>query len=487
MMSLQELRDAILQFDGPELIDHVSDNRYSLKLLFINLEVTDDNIEKMKQILTYISALQLSREQRNSDEVQFLYKELGLYFKRANVLGSAQNCSNKIGEQIFKNRLKAWMHYRTYRHIESHCALFKDYLGKLSATITDGVEDYENDVLRDLHVYYTETVAVMQQRRRPEQLEAFDALFGNAELMVQFPLLASYQENKHQFIAENVIEDEMPKIYEPSDFTEELFEEKFLAYIRWHPHTQWHQVLLGYDQLTVRSEIIQFGQAHFDDPYQELPASDVVKLYSYFNMRKHYYSSLHLFERFSHIADFHGTNGRIKFIDVGCGPATSGVALVDYLHTINGGTVSFDYFGVDYYESMRREAEHMMQNSVYDHVNSMFTIESLAAFNFDRLDNANSIFINTCYLFASDTLDEKQLAAEVMNIKHAKRDVPFYILFQNTTDPAKNVKYNNFKGHLNIVGDPLHSTRTWIRYNNRRGSFYPPTEELVYFEILELV
>lgn len=129
----------------------------------------------------------------------------------------------------------------------------------------------------------------------------------------------------------------------------------------------------------------------------------------------------------------------------------------------------------------------MMQNSVYDHVNSMFTIESLAAFNFDRLDNANSIFINTCYLFASDTLDEKQLAAEVMNIKHAKRDVPFYILFQNTTDPAKNVKYNNFKGHLNIVGDPLHSTRTWIRYNNRRGSFYPPTEELVYFEILELV
>ncbi|NJI72296.1 hypothetical protein HCX49_03680 [Sphingobacterium kitahiroshimense] len=486
MIGLQEFHDTILQVNVVELISYIKDNRNPLKLLFINLEVNQDNSAFTERILVFINSMQLSNEQKGSDEIQFLFKELGLYFMRANVFGSALNCSNNIKEHIFKNRLKAWMHYKMYRKVESHCKLFDKYLKKLSTAITNGVEDYENDVLRDLHVYYEQTVSLMEEKNREAELVAFKALFEDVGLVEEYPLLASYQENKYQFTATIEIGEEIPKIYEPSDFTDDLFEEKFLRYIKAHPDTRWHEILLGYRQFIVRREIIKFGQAHFDDPYRNLSANDVVKLYSYFNMRKHYYSSLHLLERFRHIADFHGTNGRIKFIDVGCGPATSGIALVDYLHTINGGTVSFDYFGVDHYRSMRQEAEYMMQNVVYENTDSTFFMQSLGDIDFECLENANSIFINTCYLFASDNLNEEKLAVEVLNVKRSKRDVPFYILFQNTTDPAKNVKYENFKRHLNYDEKPLLRVNSWIRYNNRRNSLYMPTEELVYFEILKI-
>lgn len=486
MMSLQNFHDLILQFNSAQLIAHINANRNGLKLLFIDLEVNEGNRRLMRAILVFINSGVLLKEDRDFEEIQFIYKELGLFFKRDNDYGHAQSCSNRIKEQIFKNRLWAWMHYHMYRDIGSHVELFRKYLKKLSAAITDGVEDYENDVLRDLHVYYENTVLLMEGKNEQAQLARFKALFTDPALLDEYPLLASYNENKFQFTAVIEIGEEIAKIYEPSDFTDDLFEDKFLGYIKNHPETRWHEILLGYGQFVVRKDIIKFGQAHFDDPYRNLSASDVVKLYSYFNMRKHYYSSLHLFERFKHIADLHDTNGRIKFIDVGCGPATSGIALVDYLHTIKGGTVSFDYFGVDYYNSMLEEAAHMMHNEVYNNTDSTFFMHSLGDIDFADLENANSIFINTCYLFASDNLKTAELAQDVMHVKNAKREVPFYILFQNTTDPAKNVKYAEFKKHLDYDKEPLLSTTSLIRYNNRRNSLYRPAEETVYFEILKL-
>lgn len=485
MINLSEFRDMVLQSKAEEIIDYIAANRNRLKLMFINLEVDKDIDRQASTIVSYLSGLQLSVDAKESDEIQFLYKELGLYFKKVNNQGLVSNCSTHLAENIFKNRLNAWLHYKHYSEPESHCRLFDKYLRKLSTALTDGVEDYENDVLRDLHTYYLETAALLVRLNRQDLLEVFEELFENDELCEKYQLLNIYQENKHQFTAEVTIEDEILKIYEPSVFTEKLFEDKFLHYIKNHNSTDWHQVLLGYNSFTIRNEIINFGQAHFDDTYGNLTANDIVKLYSYFNMRKHYYSTLYLLERFNHIHEFHGTNGRIKFIDVGCGPATSAVALIDHLHTINLDKVSFDYFAVDYYQSMREEAEYMMENEVYEDIGSNFYLQKLGDINYDLLNNANSIIINTCYLFASDSLDEEELAQDVLNIRRVKPEVKFYILFQNTSDETKNEKYNNFKEYLGEVTS-LFNTTSLVSYNNKRNSYYPPTQERVYFEILEI-
>ncbi|SIS62281.1 hypothetical protein SAMN05421786_101569 [Chryseobacterium ureilyticum] len=486
MIPLSDFSGKIIQSTPAEITEFISGNRNLLKLMFINLDITKDNTDRCSSILVHLGVLQLPQEEEESNEIQFLYKELGLYFKKANNKGLVSNCSNHLTENIFKNRLKSWLHHKLYLSADSHCKLFENYVVKLSAAITDGDEDYENDVLRDLHSYYLETVALLERLNLHELKEQFQQLFENDELIEKYQLLNIYQQNKHQFTAEVVIGEGIEKIYEPSVFAEELFEDKFLRYIRTHEDTVWYQVLLGYDTYTIRKKIINFGQAHFDNTYGSLTANDIVKLYSYFNMRKHYYSTLHLLERFNRIHNFHQTNGRIKFIDVGCGPATSAIALIDHLHAINGDSVSFDYFGVDYYTSMREEAANMMTNEVYLNDGSVMYIKRLGNIDYDLLSNANSIYINTCYLFASDSLDEEELAHDVMNIRRAKEDIPFYILFQNTTEHSKNVKYNAFKGFL---GDfkVLFGESSLIRYNNRRNSYHPPTEETVAFEILELL
>jgi hypothetical protein len=135
---------------------------------------------------------------------------------------------------------------------------------------------------------------------------------------------------------------------------------------------------------------------------------------------------------------------------------------------------------------MREEAEYMMQNSAYSDQGTTFYLADLAELGYELLDNANSIYINTCYLFASDSLNENKLAEDVMHIRKSKPDVPCYLLFQNSTDPAKNVKYNNFKRLLRYVEPPIFSTTARVSYNNRRSSMFGPTHEDVYFEILEL-
>ncbi|AZA99226.1 hypothetical protein EG359_06225 [Chryseobacterium joostei] len=486
MMELSDFSARIIQLIPEEIINYVAENQSQLKLMFINLEVDALSIEQCSTVLLRLSSLDLVKDQRETGEMQFLYKELGLFFKKANKQGHVENCAGELSTNIFKNRLIAWLHHKHYTNARSHIGLFENYLEKLSLAITDGEEDYENDVLRDLHTYYEETSELLEEHGQQDFLQQFQELFDNNDLIERHKVLDCYQINKHQFTTEVVIIEEREKIYEPSVFTAALFEAKFLNYVKDHHRTIWYEILLGYDAQTIRKKIINFGQAHFDKTYEHLSANDIVKLYSYFNMRKHYFSTLYLLERFDLIHRYHNVNGRIKFIDIGCGPATSGIALVDHLNTKHAGVVSFDYFGVDFYNSMREEAEYMMNNDVYVNENSTFYMERLGHLNYDDLDDANSIFVNTCYLFASDSLDEEELARDVMNVRKAKEETPLYILYQNTTEVVKNEKYNSFKtylGEFNVV----FSAKCRIFYNTKRNSYNSPTLENVNFEILEIV
>ncbi|PXY46498.1 hypothetical protein [Flavobacterium hydrophilum] len=484
-MTIVQFHSEVLQINEIQLIDLISKNKRELKLLFINLEIEPSNTELLGQILVHLSAQELTDNARNSEEIQFLFTELAFYFKRNNNQGFVVYALEVICDSVLKNRLNAWIQIKQYSDIESNVLMFEEYLKKLSTAITDGVENYENEVLRDLNNYYVATIELFNEKNRQELLEKFNELFTSEELQNVFPILKYYDENKFQFSGEIQIKEIAYKIFEPSLFTESLFNDKFLNYIRHHSSTNWHRILLGYDNNTIRSQIIHFGQTNFDNGYKELKASDVVKLYSYFNMRKHYYSSLSLFERFDQFNKLYKSNGIIKFIDIGCGPATSGIALIDYLSSIGNTPVSFDYFGVDYYKSMRDEAKIFMDNSLYTSVSHEEYITSLNDFDFDWLANANSIFVNACYLFASDSLDEIELAKSVQNIKKAKPDVPFYFLFQNTTNPLKNTKYFKFKNQFANSKELLTENNT-IRYNNKRNSTFPPESETIFFEILEI-
>ena len=255
-------------------------------------------------------------------------------------------------------------------------------------------------------------------------------------MVTNFPILGEF--NRRRGCLDYIVElhEAIDKIYTPSAFTEKLFANKFINYIRFHNSTVWNSILLGYDNFTIRSEIINFGQANFDKAYNELQPSDVVKLYCYFNMRKHYYSSLYLFERCSWIQNLINQKGCLKFIDLGCGPGTSGVAMTDYLLSSSSLNKNFDYIGIDCYKSMISAASDMMDNPVYNMCTLKSFKQRLGDLEEADFINVNSILINACYLFSSPSLNVISLASEINGILSSYNQVPRFLLFQNTIPPS---------------------------------------------------
>jgi hypothetical protein len=176
--------------------------------------------------------------------------------------------------------------------------------------------------------------------------------------------------------------------------------------------------------------------------------------------------------------------GCAKFIDIGCGPATSGIALTDYLNADELSLKQFDYFGVDSYQSMLDAAADLMTNDVYENCSFQQYVKSIKSIDINNLSNANSLLINTCYLFASPSLDIDDLVTDVNNLLENNDTIPRFLFFQNTIEPNKNYKYESFKNKL-ISHEVLLSDKVSIKYNNQKDSRYPPVSESVYFEVLK--
>ena len=92
---------------------------------------------------------------------------------------------------------------------------------------------------------------------------------------------------------------------------------------------------------------IKGGQASFDEPWGVLSPADRVLLYAFFNQKGHLEE---LTEAFRMI--FANTTPEDPIVvDLGCGPATGGLALAGALDT-----AVFDYIGVDSSKAMREFA-----------------------------------------------------------------------------------------------------------------------------------
>jgi len=471
-MTLEELKIESLKSELTELSEFISENRIEIKLLFSNLTIDSSTTRICIDLIRHIHSNR--KKGIETEGIQFLITSLAFYFKNANKKSFVFTCINNLKDNVLKHRLQAWFHWKNYTRKESHINLFEKYLETLSLSVSDENEDYTDDVLSDLHFYCLEF----------SHITGFQELFDNSVLLDNFPILSEYKKRKWALDYRIELHEDVDKIFTPSPFTEQLFVEKFINYIKKHESTVWNKILLGLDSFTIRSEVINFGQANFDESYEKLIPADIVKLYCYFNMRKHYYSSLYLFERCAWIKKLISKEGCLKFIDIGCGPATSGIALTDYLLTIKNPKQQFDYIGVDYYNSMLAAASDLMTNSIFYECTNNQYINSIAEINNEKFKRANSILINTCYLFASPTLKIDLLATEINDLLNTYGSLPRFLLFQNTTVEEKNIKYELFKTKL-LRHDILLSEKVTIKYNNQRNSFYPPVHESIYFEVLK--
>lgn len=251
-MTLEELKLESLQFDLEDLNEFVSNNRNEIKLLFSNLVVEPTVTRDCVELIRHIH----SKRKNGIDSVgiQFLVTSLAFYFKSANKPEFVQTCITNLHDNVLKYRLLAWFQYKfEHRQTKSHISRFPQYLEKISKAVADENEDYTDDVLSDLHSYYSEFSHILD----------FQEQFANPDLVSRFPILNEYSKRKGALDYRIELHESVDKIFTPSPFTENLFAEKFIDYIKNHDSTVWNSILLGLDTFTIRSEVINFGASKF--------------------------------------------------------------------------------------------------------------------------------------------------------------------------------------------------------------------------------
>ncbi|WP_025144348.1 hypothetical protein [Pedobacter jeongneungensis] len=485
-MDIDEFLAQFVLLSTTEIIDFVSEHRRELQLLFIHAPLGNEPHDKLKSILRHLSQRHAaaSGDERLSPQVQFLYGQLGLYFKRADDMAGVSNCIAKINPSVLRNRLEAWMHYQLYNDFGHNLTSLPKYLTKISAALSEEEESYENEVVRDMHTYYTYACDVLGKYVSEAAKQEFIDHFQSDELASEFPILHFYRANLDQFdisLEPHALTD---KVFEPTEWSEQLFQDKIIEPIKAHERTVWNNILMGYSFEDAKSVVINFGQTDFDKPVAGLAGMDIVCLYAYCNMRMHYFAAQHLFERSDLFLTLYQSTGRVKFIDIGCGPATSGLALIEHLYQQTNQSVSFDYIGVDYFATMRAGAEYFMDNDHFSPKTPNIYVKTLDDIDFEVMEQANSLIFNASYLFASEYLDPHVLAQQVINLRKSQPECPCYFVFQNAIGEIKNAKYEKFKKYIGPY-QKIYSGHPQIPYNNQRGRFNFINQQ-VYQEILKL-
>lgn len=468
-----ELYDKISFLETLELLQFLNESNDPIRLLFLQTKSTPENTHILQGIVRVLAQKQLTTAFIATAEIQALYTHLAFYFKKANNRAFVDACTTHIHESVFKKRLSAWLHYKRYHNHQSHITEFKKYLSKLSAARVDDDEDYTYEILSDLHEYRYRTV-----ERLPEEVKIrMEVLFSDENIWNEYPIVRQMHLEELDQLPDIEVIEYTGKEYRPSVFAEDLFKRCFVDYVK-------SNRLFGYDIVQATEKIIKKGQANFDLSYEKLSPKDVVKIYCYCNMRMHFFSSLCIYERSELINLFYKTNGRIKFIDIGCGPATCGLAFAEHIYEVTGEMASFDYYGLDRSVAMKEQAIEIMANNIFHETNHCSYYNDISEIDITEMIDSSCIVINACYVFASSSLRLENIVDFIKRLKSKYPFLPKYLLYQNPIGDFINKRYSEFKLLLGEYSVQF-SENEEIKYYNQRNWTDKAKERGVFYEILK--
>ena len=277
-------------------------------------------------------------------------------------------------------------------------------------------------------------------------------------------------------------------IYEPDQSFVETFDNLVIQPLKEHPKTQYPNLIYGYDHDYNRLNVIEYGRTNFDQGTLEHSSMDKVNLYCFYNMRKHYFSSMAIFKNFSDYFKiaFTNSNNRITFIDFGCGPLTSGLAFNQHFSSIPN--FYFNYVGIDISNAMLTKAKDFSKSELFNRDSKFQFIKSLNDISEDYWESiftlSNLVVLNFSYLFGNLTKDDAEKLATKVNLLLDKFPLNKYVLvFQNSSLEKRNRTYNIFKKlvpRLVSVNQP--KTETVVYRNVIMSNF--DKSETVYYELL---
>jgi len=291
----------------------------------------------------------------------------------------------------------------------------------------------------------------------------------------------------HYFDSDETIEG---KMYTPDDEFVSVFDELVVNRLKNDPRTSsYPDLILGVTNDFIRNNIIEYGRADFEQPNlfnQTFCNEDKVNLYCFFNMRKHYFSGVSIFDSYKQFFEIElkQTSGRVTFIDFGCGPLTSGIAFNQIFK--QGTDFSFKYVGIDISNTMLNKASEFSESALFKNntefkfVNSVKQIDAIILEEWFRVSNL--VVLNFSYLFANLNVEQINVLVDDVNQLINKYQLNKYVLiYQNPVH--RHHHFTRFKNHLKGIDHLVVRKSETVSYKNSIQSWYDKSETFTY-EIL---
>jgi len=242
----------------------------------------------------------------------------------------------------------------------------------------------------------------------------------------------------------------------------------------------WECEVLKQDAEYHRQKILERGTADFNTDPDGLTPDDKVIIYCYYYMEMHIVSSFHVFTSSDSLLKDYivDPSKNIVFIDLGCGPLTSGVALAWYYGYLDDKKQDFHYIGIDNCEAMIRKARVISERQAWRGCTFNFLesyedhdsiLKSIDIYLSSRQYEEDLIVLNYSYLFASSTLDVEKLAELVKKILNTYKSHKICLFFQNPPLEFLNRKWEKFKSLIPELCPVGGDKEAKLSYRNTTG------------------
>lgn len=216
-------------------------------------------------------------------------------------------------------------------------------------------------------------------------------------------------------------------------------------------------------------EIIARGQADFCTPVRGLPPEDLVLLYCQSNMRMHFFSSYHIFYKHrEHLqAAVLEDSKHVLFVDIGCGPMTSGLAFSAFAKSL-GGLRHLTYVGVDRAPAMLTKAVafNRYEGGYFDKFVTCEDYYQLPYILGEQLGTHEpvALIFNMSYFLASPTLQAIDFTAMLRYLSALYRHCRIAFIIQepanfSPSERSKRIFLNQFAHFDHFVKDTVEEIR----------------------------
>ncbi len=200
-----------------------------------------------------------------------------------------------------------------------------------------------------------------------------------------------------------------------------------------------------------RRNILNQGRADFTDSSNGFTPEQKVDLYCYYYFQMHFTSSFMFYLKEQEFLRDLIKDKSVWFLDIGCGPFTSGLAFNCWLKkNLDLTTTEINYIGIDTSSAMLNKANQLSKS--FDDLRFKETILAPDTAIFDKqLPNSERekiILINYSYLFASHSLVVSQMLDFTRVLQLANSSPKIVILQQNPDRNDLHLKWNEYQSQL---------------------------------------